>query len=193
MSLETTTPAILGTTPDVVDGVQVGRLLKLADHLETGKRGHKTFDFSVLFRQARCGTAGCAIGECPWVFPDEWHLARVDWGGVKYDPELRENSNGDGWEDAIQFFGISERVADSLFMPGECPRFNGVRLGDDATPVAVAANIRAYVDTLAPRAQSAPQTEPVAATQCTEDAAAPQEPQPGTVSKEERSAVVKAK
>ena len=57
------------------------RLLKLAKHLESGKLGHKVFDFNIinsnkssngyeLLRSPNtCGTHGCAIGELPIVFP----------------------------------------------------------------------------------------------------------------------------
>ena len=57
------------------------RLEKLANHLLHGKLGHETFDFSKYnngsfgkYAEERlkyCGTAGCAIGECPFVF-EEW-------------------------------------------------------------------------------------------------------------------------
>lgn len=45
------------------------RLLKLAEHLEVGELGHEVFDFTVY---GGCGFAGCALGECPTVFPDDW-------------------------------------------------------------------------------------------------------------------------
>ena len=43
------------------------RLLRLADHLDHGKLGHEEFDFKQYndTTESMCGTAGCAIGECP--------------------------------------------------------------------------------------------------------------------------------
>lgn len=51
------------------------RLLQLADHLEKGKLIHREFNFYYFNfgeeDETGCGTAGCAIGECPAIFP-EW-------------------------------------------------------------------------------------------------------------------------
>lgn len=58
-----------------MNATQKKRLRKLADHLMHGKLGHKRFDFNEYnlpsegFDEKGCGTAGCAIGECPIVFP----------------------------------------------------------------------------------------------------------------------------
>lgn len=42
------------------------RLLKIAEHLEAGKLGHKKFDFRYFNNGAKdargCGTSGCAVG-----------------------------------------------------------------------------------------------------------------------------------
>lgn len=50
------------------------RLLKLAAHLEAGRPGgHKKFDFATWSEnhatEKHCGTAGCAVGELPVIFP----------------------------------------------------------------------------------------------------------------------------
>jgi len=59
------------------------RLLILADHLLYGSLGHKVFDFNTYntydnpFEKPLegvprgCGTHGCAIGECPVIWPEE--------------------------------------------------------------------------------------------------------------------------
>jgi len=195
MSNAATPPAVSGAVPDVVDGVQVGRLLKLAEHLERGKLGHSVFDFDVMCVQRKCGTAGCAIGECPWAFPDEWELVEIysswDNGPPLLDPQLKRDSLGDGWDDAKEFFGLTDEQARSLFMPdhaegdfGSYRRYNGIRLGKDATPKQVAANIRAFVDMIALCSSDAAQAPLEAATTSTEDAAASQEDEVYTVSKD---------
>lgn len=53
------------------------RLLKLAAHLETGKLGHKIFNFDIIndIWEPKCGTQGCALGELPIVFPDRWKFS----------------------------------------------------------------------------------------------------------------------
>jgi len=65
-------------------------LLKLADHLESGKLGHPTFDFTTFNSTLRydmsprkpvvpgCGTNGCAIGELPVLFPKLWKFNRLN-------------------------------------------------------------------------------------------------------------------
>lgn len=62
--------------------IHKNRLLKLAAHLEKGKLGHKVFAFAYINANARglelkrngCGTMGCAIGECPIAFPNDWRF-----------------------------------------------------------------------------------------------------------------------
>lgn len=122
----------------------IERLTKLAEHLETGKLGHKIFDFSTYnanrngddMGTARCGTAGCAIGECPIVFPDEWKFDKL--GGIV----LRSG------DDHTVFFDITDEQYDHLFLPNDqdCETYGGEELGKDATRYQVAANIRAFIE-----------------------------------------------
>ena len=121
------------------------RLLKLADHLEHGKLGHKVFDFGVYNlrkdegapAKGRCGYMGCAIGECPIVWPEHWQFgpAPVLWG---YRWTL---------ESGIAWFDITADEFSHLFLPhGQYPEdYGGTELGIDATKEQVAANIRAFV------------------------------------------------
>ncbi len=123
------------------------RLLKLAEHLESGKLGHKKFDFSTLnttddftIPRGVCGTLGCAIGECPIAFPMLW----------RFNPEsgTPELLNGtEDFEAAETFFGISMLQGEHLFCPNqqETSAYGGRVLGDHATAQQVAANIRAFV------------------------------------------------
>lgn len=117
------------------------RLLKLAQHLETGKLGHEEFNFMVYnsFRNESdrgqtCGYAGCAIGECPIVFPDEWEFS---WSGR---PMLKTYSSV-GLEAAEDFFEICPKTCRFLFVA----RMYDNMLEENATRYQVATNIRAFV------------------------------------------------
>ena len=57
----------------------IEKLTTLANHLLHGKLGHEKFDFSnfnftphKMLISNECGTLGCALGECPIIWPDEW-------------------------------------------------------------------------------------------------------------------------
>ncbi len=115
------------------------RLLMLAKHLEKGKLGHKIFDFSVFNAHENgwtcdpptCGTRGCAIGECPILFPKEW-----EFNGVGL-PQAKTMSNP-------KFFGLNHYEYEFLFLPfAFLP--DSDRLPGTATKEQVAAHIRAFV------------------------------------------------
>ena len=80
------------------------RLLKLAKHLESGKLHHKTFDLNTY----HCGTRGCAIGECPKVWPKLWKFTRDI-------PKYKINTLATG--SAMEFFDISGCAFQYLFTP----------------------------------------------------------------------------
>lgn len=129
-------------------------LLRLADHLEHGKLGHKVFDFS-MFNSAEhgkhntCGTAGCAIGECPILFPDSWEF-------VLYTPQLRhKHSHVYAFEAAEIFFGLTSDESSELFAGHERDidltndaksPWNDKLLYSDAPKEQVAAGIRSFVE-----------------------------------------------
>ncbi len=129
--------------------IHIDRLLKLADHLEHGQLGHTVFDFdnynvdkvgaiNKAHQEPSCGYAGCAIGECPIVFPDDWCFNQQGW------PVTLKHTT----RYAIQiFFDISECESGHLFMPkSQYPmNYGGQRLTEKATKEEVAANIRAFV------------------------------------------------
>jgi hypothetical protein len=119
------------------------RLLKLAKHLRSGKLGHKRFNFNTFNEGEKneqgCGTTGCAIGECPIVFPKQWHFDAAK------DPVVRgELSCSDSGE---VFFGISYMEFAHLFFPQgqDVEKYGGKFLEQNATPKQVAANIEAFV------------------------------------------------
>lgn len=138
------------------------RLEKLAEHLEKGNLGHKKFDFSTFNLgprgqhtgptvSNRCGFSGCALGECPIAFPDDWKFDL--WG----DPAL---AGGHDYQMPIacsrSFFGISETEAKHLFVPEyQNPAIlGGKHLGNGATRYQVAANIRAFLKIKAKQAKA---------------------------------------
>ncbi len=123
------------------------RLLKLADHLETGKLFHREFyfgsyncgeDYSSMGLKS-CGHAGCAIGECPGLFPAEWK-----W--TKHGSPVLVDKDDSIISGAI-FFDLSHEEFNLLFNPYRSgDMLVGQKVLDDAaTKEQVAANIRAFV------------------------------------------------
>lgn len=131
------------------------RLLILAEHLEKGKLGHDQFSLMVFDRITPCGTAGCAIGECPTIWPDHWDM----WHSR---PILKDSEDAvGGFDAAMLFFDIpanavevlfdlayeSKQAADEDMYYEPPPAFLGVeQLNGDATKEEVAANIRLFCD-----------------------------------------------
>jgi hypothetical protein len=132
------------------------RLLKLAKHLESNKLGHKKFDFGRWTDgYNRCGTAGCAIGECPIVFPKDWKFGVGEVFLISQETQL-DKVNAWDYERALQgakkFFGITKGQFNHLFVPSEgweitqrTNKYGGDVLYPNATPSKVAANIRTFV------------------------------------------------
>lgn len=128
----------------------INRLLKLARHLKYGKLGHKKFNFDVFNENVspnsknHCGTTGCAIGECPIIFPRDWYFSS---DGYNYLPSLR---NKEGWVflSASIYFGITNLAVDHLFSPENqnIENFGGKWLGENATKTQVANNILAFLN-----------------------------------------------
>jgi hypothetical protein len=127
--------------------LHIDRLLKLAEHLRTGRLEHKEFFFGnwntderhAQLQENGCGFAGCAIGECPKVFPDNW-----EWrdgfpaivGGDSVNASFRKASG---------FFGVSEKWFRHLFTPGG-QLWPFARLPREATRKEVADNIEVFVN-----------------------------------------------
>ncbi len=121
------------------------RLLKLAKHLESGKLGHKNFDFTVInagmTQPNLCGTNGCACGELPIVFPKTFEFYQEG------EVNLKDGSLGDWEMDVRKFFDIQDDELNHLFIPNcqDTKRYCGNALGNKATPKEVAKNIREFV------------------------------------------------
>lgn len=107
-----------------------------------GKLGHKKFDFTSWNdgKAYKCGYSGCAIGECPIVFPKAWHF------DAESDPVLKGNhSPSASGED---FFGISCNEFWHLFSHGaqDIAEYGGMPLSERATPRQVAMNILCFIE-----------------------------------------------
>ena len=96
------------------------RFLKLADHLEFGQLGHKRFDMNYFNTHSsaawKCGTAGCALGECPIVFPRHW---KFEYGSVLLrGSSVNHHGFGvSGFNAAAKFFDVDYGHIYDLFMP----------------------------------------------------------------------------
>lgn len=133
------------------------RLKKLENHLRNGKLGHLRFDFGTIHdgepTKNYCGTAGCAMGECPVVFPKDWEFGNSDYYGYVKLKKETSNINVEMMSDvdialksSQKFFGITKIEADHLFMPDEQPpRLGGKCLLGNATRKMVADNIKEFL------------------------------------------------
>jgi hypothetical protein len=119
------------------------RLLRLAAHLEGGQLGHATFDFNnwhIGGSLGTCGTSGCAIGECPFVWPNDWCFEN-EFPKLQNQPEHGAMTSAETW------FSLSYDEARHLFIPGrqDPEQFGGEHLEETATKEQVASNIREFV------------------------------------------------
>lgn len=119
------------------------RLLKLAEHLESGTLGHAKFNFGSLNEGERakkgCGAEGCGLGEMPIVFPKQWCF---DHNG---EVVLKTGSTGDAFGDARQFFRITNHESIRLFISGMLCEWASSILYADATRYQVAKSIRQFI------------------------------------------------
>lgn len=112
------------------------RLLKIAEHLEKGQLIHKHFDFnqynsiqynnrfSQEYNEKGCGTLGCAIGEFPAIFPNDWEFR--PYNNFEFLPRIIDTSDINfrlltlpTFQEAQSYLDISEREAEILFTPQE--------------------------------------------------------------------------
>lgn len=128
------------------------RLEKLAEHLLHGELGHQEFDFSCYnmgpLDIRGCGTSGCAIGECPIVFPKEWAFLRGPADHVYplliNPPDLPVLTTKDNQTEfnAMVFFGITHWECIYLFFPSSVSApWNAKGLSETATRKEVARGI----------------------------------------------------
>ena len=133
------------------------RLLQLATHLESGKLGHERFDFNQYTDPDRkyrgCGTAGCALGECPTAFPNDWGFRKVigmnnelQFLPVLVIDSIRFRENAHPLHSAEDFFGLTDPEVCHLFLPNEqSEKYGETTLTEGASELNVAKNIRDFV------------------------------------------------
>lgn len=133
------------------------RLLKLAEHLEIGILGHKNFNFNVLNSQSTeehmCETSGCAIGELPIIFPEEWKWKKYPARINTYSPRLIKDDRGGTWKEVDQFFDLTSDESRVLFIPYYYYGKESIiireielsQLDENATKEEVAAHIREFI------------------------------------------------
>lgn len=93
------------------------KLIKLRDHLKT--IDDSDFDYGRCISAVKindgniCGTVGCALGHCPTIWPDSWHIV------PHVDSEsgycLRYRFDGPVLNGSRSFFGLSAEQTDHLF------------------------------------------------------------------------------
>jgi hypothetical protein len=124
--------------------MNTARLKKIADHLQNGKLGHQVFDYAVInkgnINKKGCKHCGNAIGELPFIFPQEWSFTT--------DGVLNHRTISNRWDAMCAFFEIDFDTINFLFFPrnDSYDVVNGNWLGKDATKEQVAEHIRRFIE-----------------------------------------------
>lgn len=104
-------------------------LRQLSAHLKAGRLHHDKFffgDYSIARVSGEgfartCETLGCAIGECPEVFPECWAFEpRDDEFDSPFHPQILPRLRATGLsplDSAGKFFGITHPMVQHLFVP----------------------------------------------------------------------------
>jgi len=129
--------------------IKTGRLRKLSKHLRGANRAHDRFVMGT-YAQGRfiegnyCGSAGCAIGELPELWPKDWKWTGtcVVFGNQKDSAIVADVAN---------FFSITTVQAQHLFFAysQNLTRFGGRTLSPIATAIDIADNIDAFIKKVA--------------------------------------------
>lgn len=110
-----------------MEQIHIDRLKLLAHHLISGHLGHKKFDYAsyndgMEGSQNRCGTIGCAIGECPIIFSADWAFANDGNPGLRKIIDLETNNYNLPQMSGTAFFQIQPVIYNYLFVPNSfCP------------------------------------------------------------------------
>ena len=99
-------------------GMNKERLVKIAEHLESGKLGADKFDYSSYGYKSDCGSAACAIGEFATIFPMDWYNEvsknRNGFGVYQLYPTMYRSDLGID-SCIIKYLGISQSEVDFIF------------------------------------------------------------------------------
>ena len=127
--------------------MRIDRLNILWYHLKYGDLGHEKFDFGQYSNGInKCGTAGCALGECPTIWDEwEWGIASVFLKGGELQDGGKYGTHG-----AQKWFELDYDEAQHLFMPISqiTGRYGGKVLRAGATRYQVSDNIKAFIETM---------------------------------------------
>ena len=129
--------------------IRFDRLEKLADHLIDGKLGHEHFDLLCfnegITNKKGCGSNGCAIGECPIVFPEEWFFAKNSRKPLLIKSKRIFNRT---FHSSLEFFNINPNQFRHLFIAScqEIQTMGGKILDGDATAKEVGQNILTFIE-----------------------------------------------
>jgi hypothetical protein len=144
--------------------IRTDLLRQLAEHLLNGKLGHRIFDFN-RFNDAEneCGTCGCAAGELPVIWPDEWFFVEtnsIEFKSLVIEKDVKKYPSSISWLSLQQFFNITPNMSYHLFSPSiwdeegevwednnQMPElFGGQILTGGSTKQEVAANMLIFCD-----------------------------------------------
>jgi len=141
--------------------IRTGRLRRLAKHLRSKHLTHKKFRISIFAKGKLneygnyCGSAGCAIGELPAVWPKEWswviQTKNIETKDIHIVHKKYGGGNSQTWNAVSKFFSIDWQETYHLFYADrQVPLFyGGKRLDFDATAIEVADNIIAFIEKVA--------------------------------------------
>jgi len=131
--------------------IYLDRLETLSFHLLYNSLHHKRFDITQFTNKAPniCDTAGCALGECPTVFPQDWEWSDYysKYSPISNFPTLKVHHNLRTWECAKVYFGLNLTEAKHLFaaMDQHPEIYGGAELSYIATRDDVAYQIRDFI------------------------------------------------
>ena len=125
--------------------VQIARLRELANHLIAGQLHHNKFNFGILsMKYETCGSVGCAMGELPQIFPDDFEYDFECKATDTIVSKVMHKKSEITDVGVAKFFQISDKAFYHLFYPKSQKKQWGKTLDYDATKEEVAENILKY-------------------------------------------------
>lgn len=122
------------------ENVNFEALEKIVNHLRYGQLGHSKFDFNIVHRDSPdpddimgYGSAGCVIGEFPFIFPEKYTQKQI------FDRHISHQVDG-----IMSYLGISYNDFYYLFYPHGSFRCDNL-LSEFATKEQVADNIEKFI------------------------------------------------
>lgn len=133
--------SLLRTLADYLDGPKIGHDRFFFGFFNSGKSQATRDRLAAYPHLRRCNSAGCGIGECPFVFPG-WHFNFAE------QPVYQDYL--DSATSAIKFFDLQHSEYEHIFVPDhQIPeQYGGIKLDKYATRYELAANIRAFCEAI---------------------------------------------